>query len=132
MYQLFLLVIALSGVGFCALLFGRILRRLGAVLIVLSLGMIGMIVWRSEGRAALFDRISLGTTKAEIERRLGAPSQVTDCSVTFGGYKRGDEERAATGCETEYWYYAIWAPEALSFTFDREGRLIDKYHWVSP
>ena len=123
---------ALACFGFCALFFGRIARYLGVAFLVLSLGVFGAIIWRSERCASQFDRIDLGATTAEVENRLGTPSQVTDCSTTFGGYKRGDGERAKSGCATEFWYYAIWAPEAWSFTFDNQGRLIDKYHWVSP
>lgn len=125
-------IAGIAYVGLFALLFGRIARYIGLVFLVLALGTLGVIVWRSQRCASEFDRIDLGVTAVEVERRLGTPSQVTDCSTTFGGYERGDGEQAKSGYTKELWYYAIWAPEGWSFTFDNQSRLIDKYHWVSP
>jgi hypothetical protein len=60
------------------------------------------------------------------------PSQITDCTVTYGGYRRGESEAAPPGCVEEYWYYSFFTPEAWSYSFDKEKKLVDKYHWLSP
>jgi hypothetical protein len=125
-----LVLIALFGFGL--LFVGRVARFVGVALVAVSIGSFGSILSRAARCAGQFGAIGIGATQSEVERRIGSPSQITDCSTTFGGYQRGAGERAAPGCVTEYWYYAVWAPEAWSFAFDSEGRLIDKYHWVSP
>ena len=125
-----LILVALFGLGL--LFVGRAARFVGVALVAISIGVFSAIIWRATRCAGQFGAIGIGATRSDIERRIGSPSRITDCSTTFGGYERGEGDRAAPGCVTEYWYYAVWAPEAWSFAFDSEGRLIDKYHWVSP
>ena len=119
-------------VGLLALCLGRSGRWLGSLLLVLAVGSAGFIVWRSACYARGFASIDIGANSEQVRATVGAPSVVTDCSTTFGGSPGIEPTPARAACATEYWYYAVWAPEAWSFAFDAQGVLIDKYHWVSP
>jgi hypothetical protein len=78
-----------------------------------------------------FSAMKAGDSEIKLWWILGTPEHLSDCSTTFGGYPRGESEPAPEGCSREYWYYGLVA-QGWSYTFDAEGRLIDKYHWVSP
>ncbi len=127
-----LLIGSFAYIGLLAMFFGRSGRWLGSVLLVITLGTAGFILWRSARYARAFDAIDLGASPEEVKAKMGAPGEVTDCSTSFGGSPRSRRDPAAPGCATEYWYYAVWAPGAWSFTFDSQGVLIDKYQWASP
>ena len=119
-------------VGLLAFCLGRSGRWLGSLLLVLALGSAGFIVWRSSRYAKGFASIDIGATSEQVRATVGTPSVVTDCSTFFGGSPGVQPTPTRAACATEYWYYAVWAPEAWSFAFDAQGVLIDKYHWVSP
>ncbi len=89
-------------------------------------------VWRSARCAKGFASIDVGATSDQVLAKVGTPNVVTDCSTSFAGSPGIPLNQARAACATEYWYYAVWAPEAWSFAFDAQGILIDKYHWVSP
>ncbi len=106
-------------------------RGKGFVIALLGVGL-GLVVWQTQARDWVFARVRLGTRKSYITAFLGRPTQISDCATTYGGYSRTESEKAAEGCTEVLWYYSRVMPEAYSYTFDAQGTLIDKYHWVSP
>jgi len=133
MYVPVLLLIGGCGlVGLLAMCLGRSGRRLGSLLLALAVGSASFIVWRAARYEKGFASIEIGATSEQVRATVGTPSVVTDCSTSFGGSPGTPSNPARAACATEYWYYAVWAPEAWSFAFDAQGVLIDKYHWVSP
>ena len=119
-------------VGLLALCLGRSGRWLGLLLLVVAVGSAGFIALRSARYAKGFASVDIVATAEQVRASVGTPDAVTDCSTSFGGSPGIQPTPARASCATEYWYYAVWAPEAWSFAFDAQGVLIDKYHWVSP
>jgi hypothetical protein len=118
--------------GGILLLFGRNLRRAGLLLISIAVCTIIFFAWRSYRYKSIYSQIEIGASQTLARSLLGKPSQITDCTTTYGGHRRSEFERMPLGCAEEYWYYSFFTPEAWSFSFDREKKLIYKYHWVSP
>jgi hypothetical protein len=125
------LVIALLA-GFLLLLLGRSARKVGLLLLGVVICSGSFFGWQSYRYEVMYDRIETGSSQTHVQSLMGKPSQVTDCTVTYGGYRRGESEPAPPGCAEEYWYYSFFTPEAWSFSFDKEKKLVDKYHWQSP
>ena len=119
-------------VGLLGLFQGKPGRIPAAVCLTLALLTLGYVVWRPAHYAAEFDVVQLGFTSAQVQRLVGSPASITDCSTTYGGAIRTQYDPPPPGCTSEYWYYSTWAPEAWSYSFDERGVLIYKYHWVSP
>jgi hypothetical protein len=108
------------------------MRRAGLLLIGIAVCAMTFFVWRSYRYGSMYPKLEIGTSQTFVQSSLGKPSQITDCTTTYGGYRRGEFEQMPQGCIEEYWYYSFFTPEAWSFSFDREKKLIHKYHWVSP
>ena len=118
--------------GFLLLLLGRSARKVGLLLIVIVICSGSFFGWRSYRYEVMYDHIEIGSSQTYVQSLMGKPSRVTDCTVTYGGYHRGESEPAPPGCTEEYWYYSFFTPEAWSFSFDREKKLVDKDQWYSP
>jgi hypothetical protein len=83
---------------------------------------------RQHELAAAFDDLKIGTSRAQLQTKLGDPWKATSCGKVFGG----DTPR---GCVIEVLYASPTArvlPEYWAFRYDSSGTLIDKYHYVSP
>jgi len=77
---------------------------------------------------AASERTALGSQEGAVTAQLGSPWRATACGATFGGTFRN-------GCARELLYASPFAPlipKYWAFRFDQEGRLIDKYRYVSP
>lgn len=111
-------------------------RRVARVVLLLTLGLIAcgvtFFLWRSHQFEKGYDQIEIGLSQESVRALLGKATQITDCTKTFGGDRRGNSEPIPSGCAEEYWYYSSFFPEAWSVGFDKDKRVIDKYHWVSP
>jgi len=118
--------------GMLLLPFGRNVRRAGLLLIGITVFNAAFFVWRSHQYASVYSQIEIGAPQTRIQSLLGKPSQITDCTVTYGGYRRSEFEKMPPGCVEEYWYYSFFYPGAYTFSFDKEKRLIDKNQWDSP
>jgi hypothetical protein len=110
-------------------------RRVGRIVFVVTLGLAvcgaTFLLWRSHRFEKGYDQIEIGVSQESVRALLGKPALITDCTKTFGGYRRGDSEPIPLGCAEEYWYHSSFFPEAWSVGFDKDKRVIDKYHWVS-
>jgi hypothetical protein len=77
---------------------------------------------------ATFARANGGVSQRDLEMKLGDPWRNSTCGAVFGGNTPSD-------CVRELIYKSPLAPavpEYWAFRFDRSGKLVDKYHYVSP
>jgi hypothetical protein len=77
---------------------------------------------------AAYVSVSAGTSLADLQARLGEPWKTGACGETYG-------EKGPANCSKEVVYtspFDIVAPESWSYYFDPQGKLLDKYRWVSP
>jgi len=77
---------------------------------------------------AMFAQAHRGLSQSDLETKLGDPWRSSTCGGVFGG-------NAPNDCVKELIYKSPLAPaipEYWAFRFDRSGKLLDKYHYVSP
>ena len=90
----------------------------------------GVLMWlRQHKIKAIFARAtSEGLSQRDLEIKLGDPWRNSTCGAVFGGNTPSD-------CARELIYKSPLAPavpEYWAFRFGRSGKLVDKYHYVSP
>ena len=76
----------------------------------------------------VFARANEGMSQRDLEMKLGDPWRDSTCGAVFGGNTPSD-------CVRELIYRSPLAPAVpnyWAFRFDRSGKLVDKYHYVSP
>jgi hypothetical protein len=99
-----------------------------AVFIVVSL-CLGLLAGRRQHKVkTIFAWANEGLPQSDLELRLGHPWRDSACGEVFGG-------GAPSNCARELIYKSPLAPalpEYWAFRFDRSGKLVDKYHYVSP
>ncbi|MGA7155817.1 MAG: hypothetical protein WBY53_03155 [Acidobacteriaceae bacterium] len=86
------------------------------------------VVHRQHQLESVFQSTNAGSPITTIVSSLGKPWSTSKCGTVFG-----DDE--PNGCETELLYanpVAPLLPEYWSFQYDNQGKLIGKYHYVSP
>ena len=106
----------------------RVLITVLAMLLVAAL-CAAVFVWQRQHKIkATFAGASEGMSQRDVEMKLGAPWRDSTCGAVFGGNTPSD-------CVREMIYKSPLAPaipDYWAFRFDRSGRLVDKYHYVSP
>jgi len=103
-------------------------------LIIITIGVaaatwIGWSLMRAKILPERFERIAIGDPREQVVQLLGKPRRVEKCGEPFGN------PGGKPGCAEDYLYaspYAPVIPEYWSVSFDKNGRVIDKYHYVSP
>ena len=111
------------------------------LLLVASLGLVALAValplvyqQRYDRRhAAIFEQMSLGSSRAKLEQLAGEPTYITDGTRWVEPEYERPASQVVPGCATEFWFHS-WVtiiPSRWSYCFDDENRLVDKYHWVS-
>src|SRR3954471_16385577 len=76
-----------------------------------------------------FASVAVGDSREEVFNKLGRPRRVERCGEPFGN------PGGKLGCKEDFLYSSPFAPlipEYWSISLDREGKVIDKYHYVSP
>jgi len=125
------IILPLAFLASFLLRFGRLGKRIGLLFLALIVSIVLFFGWRSHQFEKGYNKIEAGFSQQQIQELLGSPAQITDCATTYGGFQRVESE-AIPGCVEEYWYYSAVFPEAWSVSFDKEKRVIHKYHWASP
>jgi hypothetical protein len=99
---------------------------ISATLIIVTIGL--WTTYRKQKMGDAFERAAVGETEPDLIRQLGAPWKTAACGDTFGG-------DVPQGCAKEILYASPFAPvlpEYWAFRYNRDGQLLDKYHYVSP
>jgi len=70
-----------------------------------------------------FANVQTGDTKQTVVQRLGQPDEVENC------YDSRSNEEPTNKCVETYWYMSFL--ERWGFSFNKDGKVIDKTHNVS-
>jgi len=105
-----------------------------AKFVVIAVGLaasiwIGWSIVRARLLPTRFERIAIGDSREQVIRLLGKPWRIEKCGEPFGN------TGGKPGCLEDYLYaspYAPLIPQYWSVSFDRSGRVIEKYYYVSP
>lgn len=78
-----------------------------------------------------FDKVLIGSSEQDVIRLLGQPSIIDGNAKGFFRYA---SEKCIAPCKARFWYEnrLTFDIEAWSIEFDKNGRVINKAHWVSP
>ena len=102
---------------------------IGGLFAVMVLGVASThISFRQRRLESAFETANSEGTADELRARLGNPWRNGACGETFGG-------TVPRGCKREILYASPLAPaipEYWAFRYDQDGKLIDKYRYVSP
>lgn len=71
----------------------------------------------------IFAKVQVGDTKETVVRELGHPDEIERCTNV------DSEQDLTKGCLETYWYTSFL--ERWGFSFDRDGKIIDKTYNVS-
>ena len=98
----------------------------GVALIVLIAGCVLQYKRYERAYARLLPRVS----EASVREAFGTPREVRQC----GQEPSWDGEPVAqrVACAKELWYFSRISPEQWGIGIDQEGKVIAKYHFVSP
>lgn len=104
------------------------MRKLLVLLLVILFVIAGWADHRQHTITTAFEQTALGSQVSVITQQLGDPWKASDCGHTFGG-------TVPKACVNELLYASPFAPvipEYWAFRYDQNGRMIDKYRYVSP
>jgi hypothetical protein len=120
-----LIVIVLGVVG----ILSKDKRKIGIVMLLCSIAFCFW-QWHKEIKwAQEFAKVPNGVLAHEVIIALGRPSIIADSNQPPLGYSLADKNK---NVKKELWYISFWLPEQYDFGFDEHGKLIDRYHYVSP
>jgi hypothetical protein len=125
-----LTVIAVLAAG-VVLLFFREARMLGAVLALLAIAFVWAANDRYAGPSQAYESLPLGTSEGDLAKVAGFSPRITDGSEWVEAGVRRTPSELIPGCVREYWYNYFFLPDAVSFCFDRHGKLIHKGRYSS-
>jgi hypothetical protein len=103
------------------------LRGLGLAIALFLIVAITLSIARQHRLEKSFEQWKIGTFEAVVVTQLGKPWKIVKCGELFGG-------DVHEHCAKEYLYaspYAPLKPEYWALRFDENGRMIEKYHYVS-
>jgi predicted membrane metal-binding protein len=106
-------------------------RYFGLAIGLCGVGFFVFFYWQSARWEDAFKRLAIGASEQEIVVAMGLAPRITDCTEQIiPGYKKS-KSQLIPGCVKEYWYRAFLWPEQLSYSFNAQGKLIDKYIYFS-
>jgi len=82
-------------------------------------------------RDAAFKRTNVGDSYEDVVSRFGTPSATDGAGKNFTRYT---SQPCLVPCARRLWFEnrVFLDVEAWSVSFDLNGRVLEKYHWVSP
>jgi hypothetical protein len=78
---------------------------------------------RKKKLTTTFAKVQVGDTKESVVQTLGQPEEVENC------YDSRSNEELTKRCVETYWYMTFL--ERWGFSFNKDGKVIDKTHNVS-
>jgi len=105
-----------------------------AILIVCGVLLAGVpaLWWQYKHYEYAYAALAPNTSRAEVLKQFGRPREVRQCSQSKLSWDAESLQIEATKCVEEYWYFSRISPEQWVIGFDEGGRVITKYHLVSP
>jgi len=123
-----IIAVLVAGIVF---LFFRQTRELGAALALLAIAFVWAAHDRYAGPSQAYESLPLGASESDLAKVAGFSSRITDGSEWVEAGVRRIPEELIPGCVREYWYNYFFLPDAVSFCFDRHGKLIHKGRYSS-
>jgi hypothetical protein len=108
------------------------LRKAPAVIAATGVAILVWAGWsivRANTLTKNFERINIGDSRDWVVKLLGRPRSIEKCGEPFGN------PGGVPGCKEDYLYASPYAPlisEYWSVSFDNGGRVVDKFHYLSP
>lgn len=101
------------------------------IVVLLLVAYAGAGLSTQHGRDAAFDATGIGDSREEVLALFGAPDATDGGGQHFARYA---SEPCKPPCEERLWFEnrMFFDIEAWSVSFDRNGTVVEKYHWVSP
>jgi hypothetical protein len=101
------------------------------VMVMILAAVVATAILRVKHYQKAYDSLMPGASKSQVLREWGPPRYSRACrqGATWDG------DASAVGpleCFEELWYFSQVTPEQWALGFDREGRAVSKYHFVSP
>ncbi|RYD96974.1 MAG: hypothetical protein EOP50_06140 [Sphingobacteriales bacterium] len=116
--------------GLSMLLFPR-LRIAGVVIAGVVIAIAFVLHQRYASAMLAFQNLPLDISEQTLVAVAGPSSRVTDGSEWVEpGVKRSSTE-LISGCTREYWYSYFFLPDAVSFCFSHQGKLVHKSRYSS-
>jgi hypothetical protein len=97
-----------------------------------TLSAVVYVFWLDSSYTLAFDVMAIWGSEADLRKRAGSPSYVTDGTRWVEPQFPKAEAQRVTGWVTELWYAMPWPiPQRSPYCFAKSGVLLDKYNWVS-
>lgn len=110
-------------------------RRISNVFLVITLVAIlgGIIVVELQKPSKAMRELQIGSSYDQLISIAGDPDYVTDGTVDVEPAFKKSDDQLIPGCVKEVWYeYPLGHMlSKYSFCFDKDDKLIHKYHWSS-
>lgn len=106
-------------------------RRVGYTALFIVVAPFASCSYISHGRQSALDSIALGDTRDDVIAAFDTTFVARASGVAYPLY---DDIGCKSPCTERLWFENTLSKgfEAWSVDFDKEGRVIDKYHWSSP
>jgi hypothetical protein len=107
-------------------------KQKGAIGIAIAAAVLALSAWsvyRNWSLSKGFEQIAIGDSRERVLHVLGRPKRRERCGEPFGN------PGGKPDCHEDYLYaspYAPLIPKYWSVSFNNQGIVIDKYHYVSP
>ncbi len=104
----------------------------GAAALLLALGFLSALeVFAIRRYERTFDRLTAGSTEAQLTAEAGMPSYVTDGTRWVEPTSAKTADQLVPGCVKELWYDYPWLVRKDAYCFSGQGVLLAKYDWTS-
>ncbi len=112
----------------------RFARRVLVTCLLLGLAFLARGCWLGHSRARGYERVARGDSEERVVELLGTPDQTTGATdyVSWDDdYTTGSHDGECVG---EYWYRRplTTCGEEWKVGFDAKGKVVSKYHYISP
>jgi hypothetical protein len=107
------------------------MKKIVLAIVLVVLVCLAVLLWsfhRTRRIQNVFERADEDATEVSLHSQLGLPWRRGQCGQVLGG-------SVAPNCSTEIIYASPFAPllpDYWAFRFDKDGKFIDKYEYVSP
>jgi hypothetical protein len=109
----------------------RKLKYIAIVIVALAVTGLVLPILRIKLLEQHYNQVEKGQSKESVEARLGKPAEIKRCTENIWWDAQFLKKNKGE-CQEEFWYYSHITPEMWTIGFDENGRVISKYHYVSP
>jgi hypothetical protein len=108
----------------------KVIIRLILVLSVATFLAFSFLIWQYKRYEKAYETVVPNAPKLAVLEQFGKPAKILPCRPN--GSWDGELSKESESCVEEFWYFSHLSPEQWTIGFDKDGRAISKYHFVSP